>query len=135
MCLGNQSFGSGPVKTRQGDCQGDFQAKAAFGARADANSYASATDGDAYHDGHLYATAWTAATTGTSHASVPSLMKRAGALIEGSTEGRGAAPSYAAPSDGTAAVAAIKHHSGTVGGNARPDTMMDDAAAGTTPSR
>ena len=25
----------------------------------DANSYASAADGDAYHDGHLYATAWT----------------------------------------------------------------------------
>jgi hypothetical protein len=28
----------------------------------DANSYASAADGDAYHDGHLYASAWTAAT-------------------------------------------------------------------------
>ena len=32
--------------------------------RVDANSYASAADGDAYHDGHLYATAWTGATTG-----------------------------------------------------------------------
>lgn len=31
---------------------------------ANANSYALATDGDAYHDGHLYAAAWTAATTG-----------------------------------------------------------------------
>ena len=31
--------------------------------KADANAYASAADGDAYHDGHLYATAWTAATT------------------------------------------------------------------------
>jgi hypothetical protein len=29
---------------------------------ADANSYASVADGDAYHDGHLYATAWTGAT-------------------------------------------------------------------------
>ena len=29
----------------------------------DANSYASVADGDAYHDAHLYATAWTAATT------------------------------------------------------------------------
>jgi len=29
--------------------------------RADANSYADAADGDAYHEGHLYATAWTAA--------------------------------------------------------------------------
>ena len=28
--------------------------------KADANSYASVADGDAYHDGHLYATAWTA---------------------------------------------------------------------------
>jgi len=27
-----------------------------------ANSYASAADGDAYHDGHLYAAAWTGAT-------------------------------------------------------------------------
>ena len=32
---------------------------------SDANSYASAADGDAYHDGHLYATAWTAAVTGS----------------------------------------------------------------------
>lgn len=31
---------------------------------SDANSYASAADGDAYHDGHLYASAWTATTTG-----------------------------------------------------------------------
>ena len=30
--------------------------------RTDANSYAAAADCDAYHDGHLYATAWTAAT-------------------------------------------------------------------------
>lgn len=28
-----------------------------------ANAYANAADGDAYHDGHLYATAWTGATT------------------------------------------------------------------------
>jgi hypothetical protein len=28
--------------------------------RSDANAYASVADGDAYHDGHLYATAWTA---------------------------------------------------------------------------
>ena len=33
--------------------------------KVDANSYASAADGDAYHDGHLYATAWTGATTGS----------------------------------------------------------------------
>jgi hypothetical protein len=32
--------------------------------KVDANSYATAADGDAYFDGHLYATAWTAASTG-----------------------------------------------------------------------
>jgi hypothetical protein len=32
--------------------------------KVDANSYASAADGDAYFDGHLYATAWTAASSG-----------------------------------------------------------------------
>jgi hypothetical protein len=30
---------------------------------SDANSYANVADCDAYHDGHLYATAWTGATT------------------------------------------------------------------------
>lgn len=30
--------------------------------KADANSYANAADGDAYFDGHLYASAWTGAT-------------------------------------------------------------------------
>jgi len=30
---------------------------------ANANAYADVADGDAYHEGHLYATAWTAATT------------------------------------------------------------------------
>jgi len=32
--------------------------------KVDANAYANAADGDAYHDGHLYASAWTAATLG-----------------------------------------------------------------------
>ena len=31
--------------------------------KADANSYADVADGNAYYDGHLYATAWTSATT------------------------------------------------------------------------
>jgi hypothetical protein len=31
--------------------------------KTDANSYANAADGDAYFEGHLYASAWTAATT------------------------------------------------------------------------
>jgi hypothetical protein len=32
---------------------------------SDANSYASAADGNAYHDGHLYAASWTAVVTGS----------------------------------------------------------------------
>jgi hypothetical protein len=36
----------------------------------DANSYASVADGDAYFEGHLYATAWTAATSGTKAAAL-----------------------------------------------------------------
>jgi len=31
--------------------------------KADANAYADVVDGDAYHDGHLYASAWTGATS------------------------------------------------------------------------
>ena len=31
--------------------------------KVDANSYANAADGDAYHDGHLYASAWTGASS------------------------------------------------------------------------
>lgn len=33
--------------------------------KPDANSYAAVADGDAYHDGHLYASTWTAATNAT----------------------------------------------------------------------
>src|SRR2546425_1045139 len=33
--------------------------------KVDANSYANAADGDAFYDGHLYATAWTGASTGS----------------------------------------------------------------------
>ena len=38
--------------------------------RADANSYAAVADGDAYHDGHLYATSWTSASSGTKAAAL-----------------------------------------------------------------
>ena len=37
---------------------------------AGANAYADAADGDAYHDGHCYASAWTAATTGQKEAAL-----------------------------------------------------------------
>ena len=37
---------------------------------SNANSYASVADGDAYFEGHLYATAWTAATSGTKAAAL-----------------------------------------------------------------
>ena len=35
-----------------------------------ANAYANAADGDAYHEGHLYATTWTAATTARKEAAL-----------------------------------------------------------------
>src|SRR5436190_22394585 len=35
-----------------------------------ANSYASAADGDAYHEGHLYASSWTGASTATKEAAL-----------------------------------------------------------------
>ena len=38
--------------------------------RTDANSYATAADGDAYHSGHLYATAWTGATLSSKEAAL-----------------------------------------------------------------
>src|SRR5512136_1491423 len=38
--------------------------------RTDANSYASVAEGDAYFEGHLYASAWTAATSGTKAAAL-----------------------------------------------------------------
>src|ERR1041384_3886869 len=38
--------------------------------RSDANAYANAADGDAYHEGHLYASAWTAATTASKEAAL-----------------------------------------------------------------
>ena len=38
--------------------------------KPDANSYAAAADGDAYHEGHLYASAWTAATLANKEAAL-----------------------------------------------------------------
>ena len=37
---------------------------------ANANSYASVADGDTYHEGHLYATAWTGAATASKEAAL-----------------------------------------------------------------
>src|SRR5258708_19869675 len=37
---------------------------------ANANSYVDANDGDAYHEGHLYVSAWTAATTANKEAAL-----------------------------------------------------------------
>jgi hypothetical protein len=37
---------------------------------ANANAYANAADGDAYHEGHLFATAWTAATLANKEAAL-----------------------------------------------------------------
>ena len=54
--------------------------------RADANAYADAADGDAYHDGHLYATAWTGAGAGQKDAA----LVMASRLIDGQFQFDGA---------------------------------------------
>src|SRR5215471_2479634 len=38
--------------------------------KSDANTYATVADGDAYHEAHLYASAWTGATTGKKEAAL-----------------------------------------------------------------
>jgi len=38
--------------------------------KVDANAYANAADGDAYHEGHLYAAAWTVASAGNKDAAL-----------------------------------------------------------------
>lgn len=38
--------------------------------KVDANAYANAADGEAYHDGHLYASAWTAASAANKDAAL-----------------------------------------------------------------
>jgi hypothetical protein len=47
--------------------------------KPDANSYAAVADGDAYHDGHLYAATWTAAT----NANKEKALVMASRLIDG----------------------------------------------------
>ena len=50
-----------------------------------ANAYASAADGDTYHDGHLYGSAWTGATTGTKEAALVMATR----IIDGTFDFRG----------------------------------------------
>ena len=47
-----------------------------------ANSYADAADGDAYHEGHLYASSWTGASTGTKEAALVMATRVVDALFE-----------------------------------------------------
>ena len=50
--------------------------------KADGNAYANAADGDAYHEGHLYATAWTGATTGKKEAALVMATRLIDALFQ-----------------------------------------------------
>lgn len=50
--------------------------------KVDANAYASAADGDAYHDGHLYATAWTGATADKKAAALVMASRLIDALMQ-----------------------------------------------------
>lgn len=49
---------------------------------ADANAYANAADGDAYHEGHLYATAWTSATADKKAAALVMASRLIDALVQ-----------------------------------------------------
>ena len=49
---------------------------------ANANAYADADDGDAYHEGHLYATAWTGATTEKKEAALVMATRLVDALFQ-----------------------------------------------------
>ena len=48
----------------------------------DANAYADADDCDAYHEGHLYATAWTGASAGTKDAALVMATRLIDALFQ-----------------------------------------------------
>jgi len=47
-----------------------------------ANSYANAADGDAYHDGHLYATAWTGASAAQKDAALVMATRMIDAYVQ-----------------------------------------------------
>ena len=49
--------------------------------KADANTYANVADGDAYHEGHLYAGSWTGATTGSKEAALVMATRVIDALV------------------------------------------------------
>ena len=69
--------------------------------KVDANSYASAADGDAYHNGHLYATAWTGATTPNKEKALVMAIR----LIDGEDQFNGFKLSDARRCNGRASVA------------------------------
>ena len=50
--------------------------------KVDANSFATAADGDAYHDGHLYASAWTGATTQNKEKALVMATRLIGSLLQ-----------------------------------------------------
>ena len=51
--------------------------------KADANTYALVADGDAYHESHLYASAWTAAATGNKEKALVMATRLLDAVPEG----------------------------------------------------
>src|SRR5258706_538573 len=49
---------------------------------SNANSYANAADGDGYHEGHLYGTSWSGASTATKEAALVMATRVVDALFE-----------------------------------------------------
>ena len=93
--------------------------------KVDANSYASAADGDAFHDGHLYASAWTAATL----ANKETALVMATRLIDGQFQFGGAKSNDAQalqwPREGCHDPDADGWNGGTVASNVVPKSVFE----------
>ena len=95
--------------------------------RADANSYANVTDGDSYHAGHLYASAWTGATADNKAAA----MVMASRVIDAEFQFNGVKTSAAQALQWPRSdcrdpdAVATSSGSGVVAGNVVPKGVMD----------
>ena len=93
--------------------------------KVDANAYANTADGDAYHDGHLYAAAWTAASAGNKDKA----LVFASRLIDGQFQFNGAKASEAQalqwPRAGCHDPDADGWNGGTVADNIVPKAVME----------
>lgn len=93
--------------------------------KVDANAYANAADGDAYHDGHLYASAWTAATTGNKEKALVFATRLIDSQFQfGGSKGK-ETQALQWPREGCADPDAAGGAGGTVASNVVPKAVVD----------